>query len=331
MVKRAGLARALALDPELLFLDEPTSGLDPIAAAAFDELIRSLQKRLGLTVFLITHDLDSLHAICDRVAVLADKKVIAVDTIPDYWLWIILGYKSILTGPAGVLRRRAMITRSRPDGDPIELYHGRRRDGGSARRRAPVHRLARRALEQGDQMLRHLFLGGGRWPQQGIQRHLLGRPGRSGLRISLLPSRPEFVWVRIEVDEQTPVFRAPPRRSMASDLPASAKSSSPARRGAARRSARSGPQGCPVVPSSTSGLGALLNSAPELIDRIQRLTERLTELLSDKNQNSISDILENIDRTTKVLADRAPEMADAIVKSVSRPTTPASLRAMSRH
>ena len=83
MTKRAGLARALALDPELLFLDEPTSGLDPIAAAGFDELIRSLQQRLDLTVFLITHDLDSLHAICDRVAVLADRKVIAVGTIPE--------------------------------------------------------------------------------------------------------------------------------------------------------------------------------------------------------------------------------------------------------
>ncbi|QNN67424.1 ABC transporter ATP-binding protein [Sphingomonas lutea] len=83
MRKRAGLARALALDPELLFLDEPTAGLDPIGAAAFDELIRSLQKRLELTVFLITHDLDTLHEICDRVAVLADKKVIAVDTIPN--------------------------------------------------------------------------------------------------------------------------------------------------------------------------------------------------------------------------------------------------------
>lgn len=83
MKKRAGLARALALDPELLFLDEPTAGLDPIGAAAFDELTSSLQKTLGLTVFLITHDLDTLYAICDRVAVLADKRVIAVGTIDE--------------------------------------------------------------------------------------------------------------------------------------------------------------------------------------------------------------------------------------------------------
>ncbi|WP_294038628.1 ABC transporter ATP-binding protein [Sphingopyxis sp.] len=83
MVKRAGLARALALDPALLFLDEPTAGLDPIGAAKFDELIRELADTMGLTVFLITHDLDSLYATCDRVAVLAEKHVIAVGTIPE--------------------------------------------------------------------------------------------------------------------------------------------------------------------------------------------------------------------------------------------------------
>lgn len=83
MKKRAGLARALAMDPELLFLDEPTAGLDPISAAAFDELTLGLKKTLGLTVFIITHDLDTLYAICDRVAVLADTKVIGVGTIAE--------------------------------------------------------------------------------------------------------------------------------------------------------------------------------------------------------------------------------------------------------
>ena len=106
MRKRAGLARALALDPELLFLDEPTAGLDPIGAAAFDQLTKELQDTLGLTVFLITHDLDTLHEICDRVAVLADRQVIAVDTIPNLLKldhpWI----QEYFNGPRG----RAAIT-----------------------------------------------------------------------------------------------------------------------------------------------------------------------------------------------------------------------------
>lgn len=83
MRKRAGLARALSLDPEIVFLDEPTAGLDPIGAAAFDELTKKLQQTLGLTVFLVTHDLDTLYAICDRVAVLAEKRVIVVGTMDD--------------------------------------------------------------------------------------------------------------------------------------------------------------------------------------------------------------------------------------------------------
>jgi phospholipid/cholesterol/gamma-HCH transport system ATP-binding protein len=81
MVKRVALARALSLDPEIVFLDEPTSGLDPISAGEFDQLIRTLQQTLGLTVFMVTHDLDSLHNVCDRIAALADGKVVAEGTI----------------------------------------------------------------------------------------------------------------------------------------------------------------------------------------------------------------------------------------------------------
>lgn len=101
MKKRAGLARALALDPNVLFLDEPTAGLDPISAAAFDELIRELSQTLGLTILLVTHDLDTLHAVCDRVAVIAEKRIIAVDTIarlatnPHPWI------QSYFGGPRG--------------------------------------------------------------------------------------------------------------------------------------------------------------------------------------------------------------------------------------
>jgi phospholipid/cholesterol/gamma-HCH transport system ATP-binding protein len=83
MIKRAGLARALAQDPEILFLDEPTAGLDPIGAAAFDELVNDLKKTLGLTVFMVTHDLDTLYATCDRIAVLAERRVILIGTMDD--------------------------------------------------------------------------------------------------------------------------------------------------------------------------------------------------------------------------------------------------------
>jgi len=83
MRKRAGLARALALDPEIVFLDEPTAGLDPIGASGFDALIVDLCRSLGLTVFLVTHDLDTLHATCDRIAVLAERKVLVTGTMQD--------------------------------------------------------------------------------------------------------------------------------------------------------------------------------------------------------------------------------------------------------
>ena len=131
-------------------------------------------------------------------------------------------------------------------------------------------------------------------------------------KISLLPDRPEFVWVRIDVDEQTPVLQGTTAQIKGVGFTGVSEIQLDGAVKGAPPITQPGPQGCAVVPSATGGLGALLNSAPELIERIQRLTERLTELLSDKNQNSIADILENLDRTTKVLADRAPDLADAI-------------------
>ncbi len=106
MRKRAGLARALALDPEILFLDEPTAGLDPIGAAGIDRLLQSLNRDLGLTIFLVTHDLDTLYATCDRVAVLAEKRVLAVDA-PEAMLavdhpWV----QAYFGGPRGRAVRR---------------------------------------------------------------------------------------------------------------------------------------------------------------------------------------------------------------------------------
>jgi len=117
MRKRAGLARALALDPEIVFIDEPTAGLDPIAAGAFDELIRDLKASLGLTVFMVTHDLDSLFAICDRVAVLVDKRI-RVGTLEqllqDDHPWI----HSYFLGPRGRAAQHSEVVAVTKQGAP---------------------------------------------------------------------------------------------------------------------------------------------------------------------------------------------------------------------
>ena len=119
MIKRAGLARALALDPELLFLDEPTSGLDPISAAAFDELIRDLADSLDLTVFMITHDLDSLYTITDQVAVLADKHVVAMKPVRELEHYDHPWIREYFGGPRG----RASAQKYVAGGGPTQGAH----------------------------------------------------------------------------------------------------------------------------------------------------------------------------------------------------------------
>src|SRR6185295_2043572 len=133
-------------------------------------------------------------------------------------------------------------------------------------------------------------------------------------KISLLPDRPEFVWVRVQVDSETPVLQGTTAQIKGVGFTGVSEIALEGAVKGGQPLTQAGPQGCPVVPASSGGLGALLNSAPELIDRIQRLTERLTELLSDKNQDSIADILENIDKTTQELRKHAPEMGDTIAE-----------------
>jgi phospholipid/cholesterol/gamma-HCH transport system substrate-binding protein len=139
-----------------------------------------------------------------------------------------------------------------------------------------------------------------------------GVPVGQVARISLLPNRPEFVWVRVEVDEQTPVLQGTSAQIKGVGFTGVSEIQLTGAERGRPAIEQAGPQGCPVIPATSGGLGALLNSAPELIDRIQRLTERLTELLNDKNQNAISDILENIDATTQELRKRAPELGATI-------------------
>ncbi len=133
-------------------------------------------------------------------------------------------------------------------------------------------------------------------------------------KISLLPNRPEFVWVRVQVDDETPVLQGTSAQIHGVGFTGVSEIQLAGAERGHPPIEQIGPQGCPVIPATSGGISALLNSAPELIDRIQRLTERLTELLSDKNQNSISDILENIDATTKQLKQHAPEMGDTIAQ-----------------
>lgn len=115
MVKRAALARALALDPDILFLDEPTAGLDPIGAAAFDQLILTLRDSLGLTVFLITHDLDTLYTICDRVAVLSQKRVLVADALDKVERFDDAWVRDYFQGPRGRAAEKAAAGAARSD------------------------------------------------------------------------------------------------------------------------------------------------------------------------------------------------------------------------
>jgi phospholipid/cholesterol/gamma-HCH transport system substrate-binding protein len=134
-------------------------------------------------------------------------------------------------------------------------------------------------------------------------------------KVSLLPKNPGFVWVRIKVDRGTPILEGTSAQIQSISLTGANEIQLNGAIKGAPPISHIGPEGCPVIPASTSGLSALLNSAPQLLNRIQTLTERLSELLSDKNQNAISDILENLDHTSRALSNRSGDLAGAITNA----------------
>ena len=142
-----------------------------------------------------------------------------------------------------------------------------------------------------------------------------GVPVGQVTKVALLPDRPEFVWVRIEVDQKTPVLKGISAQIKSLGFTGATEIQLDGAVKGGRPLTTPGPQGCPVIPATSGGLGALLASAPELLERIQRLTERLTELASDRNQNAISDILENVDKTSRALAERAPQLGDTMAEA----------------
>jgi phospholipid/cholesterol/gamma-HCH transport system ATP-binding protein len=161
MIKRVALARALALDPELVFLDEPTSGLDPIGAGDFDDLVRTLQRTLGLTVFMVTHDLDSLHTACDRIAVLGNGKIIAAGSMADM----------LASAPSWVKRDRSRFDGNAGEFRPDRIVHARS-DRGSLRFRSlvpgpPYHQGAQPASYR----VRRIGFGPAQRRQRELQRH----------------------------------------------------------------------------------------------------------------------------------------------------------------
>src|SRR5690606_11571521 len=209
MRKRAGLARALALDPDILFLDEPTAGLDPIGAASFDSLVRELQSALGLTILMVTHDMDSLYTVCDRVAVLIDRKV-KVGTIeelmqdPHPWIAEYFG------GPRGraaaaarerLLANREAVMETRAKHVIVGLIVLLLRFGALA---FAVWIMAWKADRQTNSYLL-IFEGGVTGLNIGSSVNYEGVPIGQVRAIDLDAAEPGCVRVTIEVDRETPV------------------------------------------------------------------------------------------------------------------------------
>ena len=300
MTKRAGLARALALDPEIVFLDEPTSGLDPIGAADFDQLIATLRDTLGLTVFMVTHDLDSLHTACDRIAVLADKRVLIEGSFAEMLRvraslgaalfprppgarpgerlragmetrarYALIGFFTLAVIVAG-LRLRLLAEAARRDRHPLDrLFRVQRH------RRRP--RAGRRGLFR-----RH----------QGRQRHR---------RSTFDPEDPNKVLVTAEVREDAPV-KTDTRAEVGSNFLTGVAYIEMTGGTAAAPSIFT--QTPPKIVGTQSAFSDVLAAAGSAVNKLSSIAERLDTFLAD-NQESVTNTTKNVEAFTGALAENA--------------------------
>lgn len=304
MIKRAALARALALDPDILFLDEPTAGLDPIGAAAFDNLIRTLRDALGLTVFLVTHDLDTLYTICDRVAVLSQKKVLVVDTLErvaatdDAWV------REYFHGPRG----RAPPTKPPPCWRTTEM---------ETRAHHVLIGLFS-VIVIGAALLFGLWLAKSGSEGKFNYYDIVFNEAVSGLSqgssvqysgikvgdvafLRLDPQDPRKVWARIRVVASAPIKQDTTAKLALTGITgtsiiqlSSGTPSSPMLEGKDGK--------IPVIVATPSPLTQLLSNGEDLMGNINQLIARFSNLLSEENSARISRTLDHLDQATGALS-----------------------------
>ena len=311
MRKRAGLARALALDPEILFLDEPTAGLDPIGAAAFDRLIGGLQRSLGLTVVMVTHDLDLLAAICDRVAALVDKRVV-VGTLQELrnldhpWL------RAYFDGPRGRAALATVADAGSLDGDRASyVIVGAVVLALLAGLAAFSLWLVEAGVDRDLARYEIAFAGSVSGLQEGGQVLYRGIPvGRVG-DIRIDPDNVETVLVAVEVDRETPIKADTVATLEFQGLTGIAyvqlRGGTQASAGSIRTRRRRR-----ASASRRSALERVFESTPELLARTVAVVDRLGLLLTDENLEALAGTLRNVETVTAALADRSGEV-DAVL------------------
>ena len=329
MRKRAGLARALALDPEIVFLDEPTAGLDPIAAGDFDKLIGDLRSSLGLTVFMVTHDLDSLFAICDRVAVLVDKKI-RVGTldqmVQDDHPWI----RSYFHGPRGRAAQHAesghrpqtrprLALRLRPEPFRTPEADRWRREHITSRSERSycviiflafggVLWLSRTEFSQVFAPYYIFFKGSVAGLSKGSAVQYNGIPVGRVTDIRVDPDNIAQIQVTVEIDTNLVTIKSDARAFLDTNI-LSGVSTVQIRGGtqAARDLEAKPGHRYPVIEPERSELEEVKASLPELTGELKAAAAKLNALLNEQNRQAVADSLQNVRTLTAALADHSQD------------------------